>query len=45
MNDFLEKGADRKLQFSAYLPVQACQRQVQTSFNRIKIVVAEELLK
>ena len=27
------------------LPVQACQRQVQTSFGQIKIVLAEELLK
>ena len=47
MNAFSEKGADRRFQVPAwynYLPVQACQRQVQTSFSRIKIVPAEELL-
>ena len=47
MNDFSEKGADGRFEVSrlTLLPVQACQRQVQTSFSRIKIVLAEELLK
>ena len=43
MNDFSENGADRRFEV-VYLPVQAGQRQVQTSFSRIKIVLAEELL-
>ena len=40
MNDFSEKEADRKFEVHAlyiYLLVQACQKQVQTSFNRITI--------
>ena len=47
MNDFSEKGADRRfvVRCLVSLSVQACQRQVQTSFSRIKIVLAEELLK
>ena len=48
MNDFSEKGADRRFEVPdsllGYVPVQAWQRQVQTSFRRIKIVLAEELL-
>ena len=48
MNDFFEKGANRRFEFPAwqiYLPVQACQRKVQTNFSQIKIVLTEELLK
>ena len=48
MNDFSEKGADRKYELPAwnnYLPVQACLRQVQTTFSRMKIVLTEKLLK
>ena len=47
MNDFSEKGVDRRFEVSrmVYLPVQEYQRQVQTSFSRIKIVLAEERLK
>ena len=43
MNDFSEKGADRRFEVPAWY--QACQRQVQTNFDRIKIVIAEERLK
>ena len=28
-----------------YIPVKGCQRQVKKSFSRIKIILAEELLK
>ena len=45
MNDLSGKFADRWFEGSAYLPVQACQRQVQTSFSLIKIVFVDELLK
>ena len=40
MNDFSEKGADRRFN----LPVQECQRQVQASFSRIKIVPAIKIV-
>ena len=49
MNDLSERGANRRFEvpvrYSLYLPVQACLRQVQKSFSRIKIVLAAELLK
>ena len=46
MNDFSEKGADRRFEVPAwFLPVQACQSQVQTSFSELKSVLAEKLLK
>ena len=40
MNDFSEKGADRRFE----VPVCLIYLPVQTSFSRIKIVFAEELL-
>ena len=48
MNDF-PKGVRveglNKSGIGIYLPVQTCQRQVQTSFSRIEIVLTDELLK
>ena len=44
MNDFSEKGADRRFEVPAWYNYLPCHRQVQTSFNRIKIVLAKKLL-
>ena len=46
MNDFSKRVRIEGLKSRpGYLPVQASQKQVLTSFSRIKIVLAEGLLK
>ena len=47
MNDFPKRVRIEGLKSGpgVYFPVQACQRQVQTSFSRMKIVLVEEQLK